>query len=189
MRSRREFRRPALAVLPVLGALALAATLDAMPAEAAEPEIVYPAKVTTLQGRIHHFEDLGHLRGDGSFVFYDGETEGRVSWRDLDAVIFTENLGHRPGALGPRILGTQRVELRFVDGERRVVNMVVGDVFGFDGIAERNVGADELTRIDFDEAVIAPKLYKVCSRGHVWEEEAYRFCPYDGLSLEGWRVD
>ena len=55
-------------------------------ASAAEPEILYPAKVITMEGRVFRFESLGHEKVDGSFVIYDGETEGRVSWRDIDQV-------------------------------------------------------------------------------------------------------
>jgi hypothetical protein len=159
------------------------------PARAAEPQVLYPARVTTLQGRVFKFTNVGHSRGDGYFVIYDGETEGRVLWRDLDAVVFAANLRHRPGAQGPRQRGTERVELKYVDGTERVVNMIVGDIHGYDGISEHTLRPADLTRINFDQARIAPRLYNVCERGHVWEERDYRFCPYDGLPLDAWRVD
>ena len=186
--------RPVIPALALAAALAPLATLGlglaaSSGARAAEPAVLYPARVTTLQGRVFSFDSLGHARGDGYFVIYDGETEGRVLWRDLDAVIFADNIRHRPGALGPRQRGTERVELHYVDGSVRVVNMIVGDIHGWDGRANRTLRAGDLTRVDFDQAVIAPRLYKVCERGHVWEQEEYRYCPFDGLDLQAWRVD
>lgn len=177
----------------VLGLLAATAVLTgsllaAAPSVADGDRFVFPAKVTTTHGRIFTLEDLGHEYDTGSFVIFDGETEGRVSWRDLDRVTFAGNLGHAPDALGPRQPGTRRVRLHYVDGQERIVNMSVGRVWGHDGTGERSVRADNLALIDFDEARIAPRLYKACERGHVWEQEAYRYCPYDGLELTAWRA-
>ena len=82
--------------LLVLGALAAA-----QPAFAADEDIVYPAKVTTLKGRVYQFENLGHELAKGSFVGYDGETELRIPWRDVSKVTFVGSIGHRPSSLGP----------------------------------------------------------------------------------------
>lgn len=174
--------------LAPLPALALACALAVPAARAAEPEVRYPAKVTTTQGRIYTIENLGHELGDGSFVYYDGEIEGRVQWRDLDRVTFIGNLGHRPGADAPEPNGTERAELRYLDGTVKQVNLTMGRLHGHDGISEREIPARNLTVIDFDEATIAPKLYKVCLRGHVWEHPDYHYCPYDGLTLEETRL-
>src|SRR2546429_636632 len=103
--------------LPVL-AIALA-MLGAAAAHAAEPAILFPAKVTTMQGRIFQFATPGHEREGGWFVFYDGETEGRVTWRALDRVTFVGNLGHSPGAGGPTMARTRRVTLTYLDGTER----------------------------------------------------------------------
>ena len=170
----------AFAVLAVAG-LALAA-----PARSAgvEPHVTYPAKVTTMQGRIFLLDDLGHEFEEGSFLYYDGETEGRVQWRDLDRVTFISNLGHQPGSDAPETAGTRRAKLTFLDGSTRQVNLVVGRIHGHDELAERHVTPSQLAVIDFDEVHIAPRLYKSCLRGHIWEQEDYRVCPYDGLSLE-----
>ena len=172
--------------LLVLSACLAAVLATAVPA--AEPAILYPAKVMTMDGRIFEIENLGHELESGSFVFYDGETEGRVPWRDLDRVVFVERLGHEPDALGPKQGGTRRVRLEYVTGETRVVNLVVGDVHGFDGIAKQQLRPRNLAVIDFDQAKIAPKLYKACERGHVWEQTDYRYCPWDGLALDEYRL-
>ena len=157
-------------------------------AASAEDAVVYPARVTTMQGRIFPIQNLQHEFEEGSFLYYDGETEGRVQWRDLDRVTFIGNLGHQPGAGAPEVHDTRRVTLRFLDGSERQVNLVLGRVFGHDGIAERTVNPGSVAVIDFDEVAIAPKLFKSCLRGHVWEQADYRFCPYDGLSLEEKRL-
>lgn len=177
--------RTALLLLVATSLLVLATG----PAGAVETDLRYPAKVTTLDGTIYHFEDLRSELARGSFVLYDGETEGRVPWRDLDKITFVENIGYGPGALGDRHAGTKRVRLTYVDGHERLVHLVVGRIRGFDGKAERDFPARKITVIDFDEARIAPALYKACERGHVWEQEDYRFCPYDGLELDSYRVD
>ena len=70
-----------------------------------------------------------------------------------------------------------------------VVNLVIGKIRGFDGKAERTFPSRKLSVIDFDQARIAPALYKACERGHVWEQEDFRFCPYDGLALDSYRID
>jgi hypothetical protein len=160
----------------------------AVTARAAEPDIVYPAKVTTTQGRIIPIENLGHEFGVGSFVYYDGETEGRVQWRDLDRITFIGNLGHVPGANAPQAHGTERATLKFLDGTEKQVNLVVGQLHGYDGVAVRDIPGRNLAVIDFDEARIAPKLYKTCLRGHVWEQPDYHYCPYDGLTLDETRL-
>ena len=179
--------RARLALLMLAAALlALAAT---GPAGAVETDLRYPAKVTILDGTVFYFEDLRSELARGSFVLYDGETEGRVPWRDIDKITFVENIGYGPGAIGPKRNGTKRVRLTYVDGHERLVNLVVGRIRGFDGVAERDFPARKITVIDFDEVKIAPALYKACERGHVWEQEDYRFCPYDGLELESYRVD
>jgi hypothetical protein len=164
-------------------ALAFLAAGLAMPA-LADDAVVYPARVTTMQGRIFPIQNLEHEFEEGSFLYYDGETEGRVQWRDLDRVTFIGNLGHQPGANAPRVHDTRRATLRFLDGSERQVNVVMGRVFGNDGIAERDVRPENIAVIDFDEVKIAPKLFKTCLRGHVWEQSDYHYCPYDGLSLE-----
>lgn len=175
-------------------ALLLAALAAALTARAAETDIRYPAKVVTVKGEVYEFEDLRHELARGSFVIYDGEVEGRVSWRDLDKVTFVQNIRHgvgayTPDAPGPIRKGTRRVRLTYVDGHERLVNMVVGRLFGHDGMADRDVSARRASLIDFHEAEIAPTLYKACQRGHVWEDEGYRFCPYDGLPLDAYRLD
>jgi hypothetical protein len=157
--------------------------------EAVETDIRYPAKVTTMQGEVYEFVDLRHDLARGSFVLYDGETEGRAPWRDIDKITFVGNIGHGPGALGPKKRGTRRVEVLYTDGHARFVNLVIGKIRGFDGKGERGIPPKSLSVIDFDEAEIAPVLYKACERGHVWEQEDFRFCPYDGLRLESYRVD
>jgi hypothetical protein len=166
----------------------LAATLGG-PAAAVETDLRYPAKVTITNGTIYHFDDLRHELTRGSFVLYDGETEGRVPWRDIDRITFVGNIGYGPGSLGPERPGTRRVRIRYVDGHERLVNLVVGRVRGFDGRAERDLPARKVTVIDFDEARIAPALYKACERGHVWEQADFRFCPFDGQELQSYRVD
>jgi len=174
-------------------AAAVSVTLLAIPAgkpsRAAEPAIKYPAKVSTLSGYLYRLDDLGGELERGSFVMFDGETEGRIPWRDIDTVTFVENIGHRPGAAGPTKKGTQRVEIKYVDGQTRYANIVIGRVWGFDGIAHRVVPPRDLASIDFDVVRIAPVQYKTCEHGHVWEQPDFRFCPYDGLELIATRVD
>ncbi len=179
--SHAAFRAPLLALALLAGALCL-------PAVAGEPDVMYPARVTTMQGRIFPIVNLGHEFEEGSFLYYDGETEGRVQWRDLDKVTFIGNLGHQPGANAPRVSGSRRATLRFLDGSERQVNLVIGRIFGHDEIAERSVSPRWLAVIDFDEVAIAPVLFKSCLRGHVWEQPDYHYCPYDGLSLDETRV-
>jgi hypothetical protein len=180
-------RRLMAAVLaPALLAVLVSAGSPA-PASADET-VTHPARVTTMQGRIFPIQDLQHEYEEGSFLYYDGETEGRVQWRDLDRVTFISNLGHQPGAGAPEVRDTRRVTMRFLDGSERQVNLVLGRLFGHDGISERSVNPGSVAVIDFDEVRIAPKLFKSCLRGHVWEQADYRFCPYDGLSLEEKRL-
>ena len=100
--SRRVLIALASAVL-VLGAFSAA-----QPVFAADKDVVYPAKVTTVKGRVYHFESLGHELAEGSFVGYDGETELRIPWRDISKVTFVGNIGHSPSALGPTQRGTVR---------------------------------------------------------------------------------
>ena len=173
----------------LLPTVVLAALCLQAPVEAVETDLRYPAKVTTMDGTIYHFEDLRSELARGSFVLYDGETEGRVPWRDIDKIVFVGNIGHGPGALGPSRAGTTRARIDYVDGHQRLVNLVIGRIRGFDGKAERDLPARKISVIDFDEVRIAPALYHACERGHVWEQEDYRFCPYDGLALESYRVD
>lgn len=170
--------------LLVLAALAVSLAFAASAAD----EVLYPARVTTMQGRIFNLHTLGHEYEEGSFLYYDGETEGRVQWRDLDKITFIGHLGHQPGAGAPKVSKTHRATLRFLDGTERQVNLVVGKIFGADDLDTRTVSADALAVIDFDETITAPKLFKTCLRGHVWEQADYRFCPYDGLSLEEKRL-
>ena len=180
MRSRTAF------LLFAVVALA-AATTGRLPA--IETDLRYPAKVTTLDGTVYHFEDLRSELARGSFVLHDGETEGRVPWRDIDKITFVGNIGYGPGSIGPKRAGTTRVNLRYVGGHERLVNLVIGRIRGFDGKGERDLPIRKVTVIDFDESRIAPSLYKACERGHVWEQEDFRFCPHDGLSLDSYRVD
>jgi hypothetical protein len=180
MRARTAF------LLLAVAALALA-TMG--PVSAIETDLRYPAKVTTMDGTIYHLEDLRSELARGSFVLYDGETEGRVPWRDIDRITLVGNIGHGPDAIGPKRSGTTRVRLRYVDGHERLVNLVIGKIRGFDGMDERSFPARKISVIDFDQARIAPALYKACERGHVWEQEDYRFCPHDGLALDSYRVD
>ena len=165
-----------LLLATALGAVAALAT-------AAEPDIVYPAKVTTLNSRIYQIANLGHDLQAGSFVFYDGQEEGRVAWRDLDKITFIGNIGHSPGSDGPKMPHTRRVRLTYLDGTERTVNLVVGHLSGNDGVSVRRLDPDDLATVDFDQTRIAPALYKVCPRGHAWEQKEYRFCPYDGDAL------
>jgi hypothetical protein len=167
----------------------LVCALLAGPAAAVDTELRYPAKVTTIQGDIYQLEDLRHQLARGSFVLYDGETEGRVTWRDIDRITFVGNIGHGPGAVGPKMRGTRRARIRYADGHERIVNLVIGKVRGYDGIGEREISSKRLSVIDFDTVRIAPALYKACERGHVWEQEDFRYCPFDGLGLESYRVD
>jgi hypothetical protein len=168
---------------------ALAGVLFPVAAPSAEPEILYPAKVMTRQGRIYHLRDLGHALARGSFVMFDGETEGRIPWRDVDSITFVGNLRHRVGAQGAEAPGTRRVQVRFVDGQERFVNLAIGRVHGHDGLDTRSVDAEDLSVIDFDQVRIAPAIYKSCEHGHVWEQADYRYCPYDGLELVATRLD
>lgn len=168
--------------------LALAFLAAGLGASAMADEVIHPARVTTMQGRIFAIQNLLHEYEEGSFLYYDGETEGRVQWRDLDKVTFIGNLGHQPGADAPRVAKTRRVTLRFVDGSERQVSLALGRIFGHDGVFERSVLPANVAVIDFDETKIAPRLFKSCLRGHVWEQGDYRFCPYDGLSLEEKRL-
>lgn len=179
--------RRLLAIALLATGLAAFATSFASEARADE-EVVHPARVTTMQGRIFPIQNLLHEFEEGSFHYYDGETEGRVQWRDLDKVTFIGNLGHQPGADAPRVANTRRVTLRFLDGSERQVSLVCGRIFGHDGIAERSVRPENVAVIDFDETRIAPRLFKSCLRGHVWEQADYRFCPFDGLSLDEKRL-
>ena len=182
MRIRSVFRILGLAL--VLGALAAPTALLA-----GEPEILYPAKVSTLGGRVFELKNIGHELGDGYFTFYDGSAEGRVAWRDLDKVVFVGNIGYGPGASGQRIARTRRVRLYYLDGTDRVVNLVIGHLHGADDLAERNLNPSDLAMIDFDQARIAPSVYRICERGHQWEDPTYRFCPYDGQPLREIRMD
>lgn len=172
----------------LLTVAALALTTSA-PVTAVETDLRYPAKITTLDGTIYHFEDFRSELARGSFVLYDGETEGRVPWRDIDRITLVGNIGYGPGSLGPKRSGTTRARIKYVDGHERLVNLVIGRIRGFDGKAERDLPARKVSVIDFDEVRIAPALYKACERGHVWEQEDFRFCPYDGLELDSYRVD
>ena len=104
-------------------------------------------------------------------------------------ITFVGNIGYGPGSIGPTRRGTERVLIRYTDGHERLVNLVIGKVRGYDGKAEREFAVRKLSVVDFDEARIAPALYKACERGHVWEQEQYRYCPFDGLALESYRVD
>lgn len=176
-------------ILIVAACLSLFVLAGGSAVRSAEPEIKYPAKLTDLNGRIYNFGDVGHSLARGSFVLYDGETEGRVPWRDIDSITFVENIGHVPGSKGPKPRGTRRVMLKYVDGQERYVNLVVGRLYGFDGMGQRHVDADELAYLDFDNVRIAPILYKTCAHGHVWEEPNFRFCPYDGQELATTRLD
>lgn len=173
--------RRSLAAALALTALALTAPRPA-PA-ATEPEVLYPAKVTTLQGRVYTLEDLGSAFEDGAFVFHDGAEQGRVSWRDLDKVVLVGNIGHGFGSEGSRMPRTRRATLHWLDGTTRTVHLVIGAFHGYDGVDEHQISARQISLIDFDEARIAPSLYNACPRGHVWEQEGYRFCPYDGERL------
>jgi len=185
----RELETSRMTLAPSRRLLVLALLAAGIAASAtAENSVVYPARVTTMQGRIFPIQSLQHQYEEGSFLYYDGETEGRVQWRDLDRVTFIANLGHQPGASAPQVRETRRVTLRFLDGSERQVSLVLGRIFGHDGIAERTVNPGSVALIDFDEVQIAPKLFKSCLRGHVWEQADYRFCPYDGLSLNEKRL-
>ena len=158
-------------------------------ARAGEPAIVYPAKVSTLAGRMFELASLDHDLGDGSFTFYDQNEEGRVNWRDLDKIIFIGNIGYGPGADGKAQPKTRRVRLFYVDGSQRVVNLALGKVHGHDGITSRSFDPGDLAMIDFDQARIAPTAYRVCARGHQWEQKDYRYCPFDGDPLKEVRLD
>jgi hypothetical protein len=178
-----------LAAAPTLLALVLAAAVaTAPPAVAGEPTILYPAKVSTLAGRIFELASLGHELGEGSFTFYDENEEGRVSWRDLDKIVFVGSIGHGAGSDGKAVPRTQRVRLYHLDGSDRIVNLVIGRLSGEDGVARRNVAPGDVALIDFDQARIAPSLYRVCDRGHQWEEKDYRYCPFDGQPLRDVQV-
>lgn len=178
-----------LAAAPTLLALVLAAAAAmAPPAAAGEPTILYPAKVSTLAGRIFDLESLGHDLGDGSFTFYDQNEDGRVSWRDLDKIVFVGSIGSGPGSQGKSVPRTQRVRLYYLDGSDRIVSLVIGRIHGEDGIARRNISAGDIALIDFDQARIAPSLYRVCDRGHQWEQKDYRYCPHDGQPLRDVQV-
>jgi len=155
---------------------------------AAEPEILYPATVYTANGNLWHLTSLGHAYEEGSFFYYDGAEQGRVSWRDLDRVRFIGNIKNVPGANSQRITGTERAELIYVDGTVRQVNLAIGRIFGHDGYGERSSLPNNLIVIDFDEAAIAPKVYMTCEKGHTFEQPGYNYCPYDGLPLEAARV-
>ena len=136
--------RTALLTL-IVAALALAST---GPVTAVETDLRYPAKVTTMNGTIHHLEDLRSELARGSFVLYDGETEGRVPWRDIDKITLVGNIGHGPGSLGPSRRGTTRARIDYVDGHQRLVNLVIGRIRGFDGKAERDIPARKISVID-----------------------------------------
>ena len=156
---------------------------------AGEPTINYPAKVSTLAGRMFNIASLGHDLGDASFSFYDQNEEGRVAWRDLDKIIFVGNIGYGPGSDGKTQPKTRRVRLFYVDGSERVVNLVIGKVHGHDGIESRSFAPADLVMIDFDQARIAPSAYRVCERGHQWEQKDYAYCPFDGQPLKEIRLE
>jgi hypothetical protein len=166
----------------------LAAGLAPAAARAAEPQILYPCTVYTTGGREFHLETLGHEMEEGSFLYYDGDEQGRVSWRDLDKIRFIQNIKGVPGANAQHVSHTERVELFYLDGTIRQVNLVIGRIYGHDGYGERAVLPNNLILIDFDESRIAPLVYKTCERGHTFENEDYSFCPYDGLPLTAVRV-
>ena len=179
-------RRPSR--LSLVLALALAAALSGV-ARAGEPVINYPAKVSTLAGRMFNIASLGHDLGDASFSFYDQNEEGRVAWRDLDKIIFVGNIGYGPGSEGKSQPKTRRVRLFYVDGSERVVNLVIGKLHGHDGIESQSFSPSDLAMIDFDQARIAPTAYRVCERGHQWEQKDYAYCPFDGQPLKEIRLD
>ncbi|MEM7245280.1 MAG: hypothetical protein AAF533_08040 [Acidobacteriota bacterium] len=161
----------------------------AVTANAAETVLRFPAKVATLNGDVFHFEDLRHGLERGAFVALDGETEARLSWRDVKSVVFVGNIGEGLAGRGKKVRGTRRAEVTFVDGQTRFVHLVVGRIRGYDGRGERDLHPRRLSRIDFDTVRIAPKVYMVCEKGHVFENEHYRFCPYTGGPLTAHRVD
>jgi hypothetical protein len=171
--------------------LLLATALTALSATAAagEPAIMYPAKVSTLAGRMFQLGNLDHDLGEGSFTFFDQNEEGRVAWRDLDKIVFVGNIGYGPGAEGKAQPKTRRVRLVYVDGSERIVNLVLGKVHGHDGIESRTIAPGDIAMIDFDQSRIAPSAYRVCDRGHQWEQKDYRYCPFDGQPLKEVRLD
>lgn len=181
-------RVSSLAALSLAVGLAVGAGFTSS-ARAGEPAIVYPAKVSTLPGRVFNLANLTHDLGEGSFTFFDQNEEGRVSWRDLDKIVFVGNIGYGPGASGRTQAKTRRVRLHYVDGSERVVNLVIGRLNGHDGVESRNVSPSDLAMIDFDQARIAPSVYRVCDRGHQWEQKDFAYCPFDGQQLKEVRLD
>ena len=175
--------RISLAARMTLALVVAGAAAMAPPAAAGEPTILYPAKVSTLAGRIFELASLGHELGEGSFTFYDQNEDGRVSWRDLDKIVFVGSIGYGPGSDGKEVPRTQRVRLYYLDGSDRIVSLVIGRLSGEDRVARRNISPGDVALIDFDQARIAPSLYRVCDRGHQWEQKEYRFCPHDGQPL------
>ena len=179
---------------PVAATVILAAAFclaggAAQPARAGEPAIAYPAKVSTLAGRMFSIASVTHDLGDASFTFFDQNEEGRVSWRDLDKIIFIGNIGYGAGSSGKTQPKTRRVRLYYLDGSERVVNLVLGKINGHDGVGSRSFAPADLAMIDFDQARIAPTAYHVCERGHQWEQKDYAYCPFDGQPLKEIRLD
>lgn len=142
----------------------------------------YAAKVWSNDGYIwtlNHMTDSGVA---GEWHYWAPGEEGTLHWDDVDWIVFEENL--HPNRYGPwnrEMPRGRRATVRFNSGETRELYVQVELLYGKDDWGVRKVYGDDVTKVDFLETRMP--MVRRCPNGHVWPQEGYRFCPYDGLPV------
>jgi hypothetical protein len=163
------------------------------PAAFAEQELSYEggprykAKVWASSGHLwvlDHMKDRG-MGGQWQYWAPGGEgvvEQGILYWDDIDWITFLDNL--EPYNYGPwdrDLKRGRRARVRYNNGETRELYVHVDALYGKDAYGTRRVLGRTVTRVDFLETY--RPVVRRCPNGHVWPEDGYNFCPYDGQEV------
>ena len=149
----------------------------------------YEVKIWSNDGDIWTLHDV-HDRGmSGRWHYWIGspeegvDEEGELDWGFVDYIDFDDNFAPWDRGPGhPRIYRrAHRATVTYNSGEVRSMWIFVDEIVGKDDYGKRKVYGEDMTRIDFLTTyhVVADR----CPNGHVWKDQGFRYCPYDGQRL------
>jgi len=139
----------------------------------------FKAKVWDNDGHIWILDHMVDRGVGGEWRYWAPGEEGTLFWDDVDWVVFEENLHpNRHGPWDREMPQGRRARVRLNNGEIRHLYIAVQLLHGKDAYGARKIYGDDVTRIDFLETY--KPLVKRCPNGHVWPDEGYNFCPFDG---------
>lgn len=143
----------------------------------------WKAKVWTNDGYIWHLNNLLDEGVGGQWEYWAPQESGTLYWDEIDWISFPSNIEpwnySMPDNEMPR---GRRARVHFTNGETRELWVHLRELHGRDAWNVRRIQGEDVTRIDFIGTTVS-SVHR-CANGHIWQQDGFQYCPYDGLPLE-----